>query len=133
MQKVYSIVLVGKDEKEKVLMQDLQRYSLDCRHTKSCTGIEIATFIVAALELLVMLICIPAVSNAIDNRKLLVKFDGYTFNNTTKELLQQFKKDSELMTILKDAYVSNSIELKGSAKQIVIFRKKIKEFLDDER
>ena len=27
MQKVYSIVLVGKDEKEKVLMQDLQRYS----------------------------------------------------------------------------------------------------------
>ena len=133
MPKTYSIVLTVTDEKAKGLMKELQKYSLNSRHTTSCTGIELATFVVAALELLVMLICIPAVSSAIDSRKILVKFNGYTFNNTAKELLLRLKQDPELMTLLKEAYKSNSLELKGSAKQIVMFRRKIKEFLADER
>ena len=79
-----------------------------------------------------MLICIPVVSDAINSRKLLVNFDGYTFNDTAQGLLHRLKKDPKLMNSLKNAYISGSLKLEGSTNQIIAFREAIEEFLANE-
>ena len=132
MQDIYSLVIEGKREGVATLIEEVKPYCIESRKTESCTGIEIATLIISALGFFVALISVPLLTDAINSKKVIVKIGGVVMNGSAAEILQNLRKDQELMNEIKRLFKSGTLETIGTAKQVVAFREGLRKLLSEE-
>lgn len=131
MKEIYSLVIEGKSEDMGALIEEISLYCIESRKTQSSTGMEIATLVISALGLLISLMSVPALVDAIDNKKVVVKVGGVTLKDTAKSILQNLKKDPELISEVKKAFESGKLEIEGTAERIATFLKELRELIDE--
>lgn len=100
--------------------------------TKSCTGFEIATLVMQVIDLIIVVVSMPAIWDAIRTKQIIVTIDGYKFNDPLMRIIDAIKSDSELLEKAKEAYKNHTIEVEGDTKSILEFREKLQKLIDQD-
>lgn len=97
---------------------------------KSVTGLEVATFIVAFSELIVLILSMPVIQDAFNSGHIIVMIGGVKFNDTVRGIIKEVKKDPNLMKEVITAYSDDTITIEGKAKAVQSFKKKLQNVID---
>ncbi len=126
-------VLEFADEESKELADNITQYCTLRKKTYSCTGIEIVSVIIDGAMLVVALLTIPAVAEAINKKSITVKFDGFVVKDPASKILNELKKDPEMLSRVEKAIIDNRIEISGSTKQANEFNYAVKALIEERR
>lgn len=112
------------------LVSQLGNYCENHKKVKSCTGLEIATFIMTVGQLIAALAALPMLTDALNNKHITVKFGGTTLGYTVDEVLSTLRNNSDFLEAAKKAINENTFEISGKGKVVDEFWKKLKEYTD---
>ena len=114
------------------LVSQLKNYSDSNKSTRSCTGMEIATFILTFGQFLVALAAVPMLVEAINSKQITVKIRGVKLEDSVDGILDTLKGNPDFIEAAKEALMNQTIEIEGKGKAVNYFWKKLKEYLNIE-
>ena len=126
-------VLEFADEDTRKLADIIAPYCTRRKTTYSCTGMEIASFLIDGAMLVVTLLCIPTVAKEIDKKTITVKFEGFIVKDPISKLLNELKKDPEMLDRVEKALNNQKIEITGTTKQVMKFYDAVNALLEERR
>lgn len=129
---VVTIEIEKKDDSMDELVCAIRPYSTYERISKSAIGIDTLTFILTAVQLLIAMLSIPALSDAISKKTVILGIDGCKRCGTLKEITAELKARPEFLSEVKAAYQNNSISFEGNVKLVNELKELIGDIIDGE-
>lgn len=127
------VTIILNEPNSNFLLDSLKVYEPKIKTTKSITAIETITLIISIFDLVLALLSNPILCDAINNKKVILKINGYEIKGSVDEIIKIIKENPDFMTELKRALENDNLQINGNAKYSIELHEKIKYFIEEEK
>ena len=110
------------------LVLQLKEYSDSYKNIQSCTGLEIATFILSVGNFVVALAALPQLVYLLNKKKIIVKFGGVKLGDSVDNILETLKSNPVFLEEIREAMANETFEVEGKGEAVGEFRKKFDDY-----